>query len=205
MSMRVSFPHVLAIDERRAESPVLQVVQRAEDRDGTLVRFTADRIKGFLFRADADGEETLVIPRETEIPDRHRRIVKARISNPTEPVDLRQAVWLRHPLQAANEYDRSRAIQDVLDSWDGAFAYVQEDPNQGTRGLRGPQIGAVHAVHAHWAVTDSTATIVMPTGTGKTETMLSILVSARCERVLVVVPTDALRTQIADKFLTLGR
>ncbi|MDD9982358.1 MAG: DEAD/DEAH box helicase family protein [Gammaproteobacteria bacterium] len=34
--------------------------------------------------------------------------------------------------------------------------------------------------------------------------MLAILVSARCERVLVVVPTDALRTQIADKFLTLG-
>jgi superfamily II DNA or RNA helicase len=44
----------------------------------------------------------------------------------------------------------------------------------------------------------------MPTGTGKTEMMLSVLVSARCPKVLVVVPTDALRTQIAEKFLTLG-
>jgi hypothetical protein len=33
------------------------------------------------------------------------------------------------------------------------------------------------------------------TGTGKTETMLSVLVFAGCSRVFVVVPTDALRTQ----------
>jgi len=44
----------------------------------------------------------------------------------------------------------------------------------------------------------------MPTGTGKTDTMIAILVSQRCAKVLIVVPTDALRTQIADKFLTLG-
>ena len=79
-----------------------------------------------------------------------------------------------------------------------------EDAARDVKGLRGPQIGAVHAVHAHWTVSDAPATIVMPTGTGKTETMLSVLVSARCSRALVVVPTDALRTQIAEKFLTLG-
>jgi hypothetical protein len=44
----------------------------------------------------------------------------------------------------------------------------------------------------------------MPTGTGKTETMLSILVSACCPKLLVIVPTDTLRTQLAGKFLTLG-
>jgi superfamily II DNA or RNA helicase len=44
----------------------------------------------------------------------------------------------------------------------------------------------------------------MPTGTGETDTMLSALVSACCRRVLVIVPTDALRAQIAEKFLTLG-
>jgi superfamily II DNA or RNA helicase len=59
-------------------------------------------------------------------------------------------------------------------------------------------------IHGHWTTTDGTATIVMPTGTGKTETMLSILVSMSCPRLLVVVPTDALRTQLAAKFLTLG-
>jgi superfamily II DNA or RNA helicase len=44
----------------------------------------------------------------------------------------------------------------------------------------------------------------MPTGTGKPETMLSVLDSSPSRKVLVVVPTDALRTQLADKFLTLG-
>jgi hypothetical protein len=34
--------------------------------------------------------------------------------------------------------------------------------------------------------------------------MLSILLSAQCPKVLVVVPTDALRIQIAEKFITLG-
>ncbi len=46
--------------------------------------------------------------------------------------------------------------------------------------------------------------IVMPTGTGKTETMLATLTSAQCQRVLVLVPTDALRIQITEKFLSLG-
>ena len=82
-------------------------------------------------------------------------------------------------------------------SWRGAFSYVEEDQEHEIVGLRPPQIGAVHAVHSHWSVSDAPATIVMPTGTGKTETMLSVLVSAICSRVLVVVPTDPLRTQRA--------
>jgi len=44
----------------------------------------------------------------------------------------------------------------------------------------------------------------MPTGTGKTDTMIAVLVSTRCRRLLVVAPTDALRTQLSEKFLTLG-
>lgn len=40
--------------------------------------------------------------------------------------------------------------------------------------------------------------------TGLIQTMLSVLVSERCAKLLVVVPTDALRTQLAGKFLTLG-
>ena len=44
----------------------------------------------------------------------------------------------------------------------------------------------------------------MPTGTGKTETMLSILIANQCPKVLITVPSDALRDQISNKFLTLG-
>jgi hypothetical protein len=47
-------------------------------------------------------------------------------------------------------------------------------------------------------------TVVMPTGTGKTDTMVGLLVAARVPRLLVIVPSDALRTQISGKFETLG-
>lgn len=79
------------------------------------------------------------------------------------------------------------------------------DEAEGQPGLRRPQLGAVHAVLGHWTTGRAqVATVVMPTGTGKTETMLALLVAARPERLLVLVPTDALRTQVAGKFETLG-
>lgn len=44
----------------------------------------------------------------------------------------------------------------------------------------------------------------MPTGTGKTETMLALLAVAGAERLMVVVPNAPLRDQIAEKFLSFG-
>ncbi|PEN14804.1 helicase [Longibacter salinarum] len=65
-------------------------------------------------------------------------------------------------------------------------------------------MGALHASLAHWTVTREVGTVVMPTGTGKTETMLALFARERLEKLLVVVPTSALRDQIARKFLTMG-
>ena len=127
--------------------------------------------------------------------------------DPTQPTnDLSEGEWRKHPLLPVDgaEPDYAQRINEVLDSWNGAFSFVEEDPARNVIGLRRPQIGAVHAAHMHWIVSASPATIVMPTGTGKTETMLSILVSMPCQKLLVIVPTDALRTQLAEKFLTLG-
>lgn len=92
---------------------------------------------------------------------------------------------------------------DVLATYRGAIGF-----NEGTEsnpGLRTPQLGAVHAVLGYWTTNRKTpATVVMPTGTGKTETMLALLVAARPPRLLVLVPSDALREQVATKFETLG-
>jgi len=133
----------------------------------------------------------------------HMRADRTIVSVTSGAADLSDGLRLRHPLlnRSVGVMSREREIQQVLDSWEGAFSYVQEKPAQSIIGLRGPQIGAVHAVHAHWSTSNAPATIVMPTGTGKTETMLSILVSAGCPKILVVVPTDALRTQIAENSL----
>lgn len=92
---------------------------------------------------------------------------------------------------------------EVLASYKGAISFYEGTDE--TPGLRPPQLGAMHAVLGYWTTNRATpATVVMPTGTGKTETMLALLVAARALRLLVLVPSDALRTQVANKFETLG-
>jgi len=44
----------------------------------------------------------------------------------------------------------------------------------------------------------------MPTRTGKTDTMVALFAASCPKRLLVLVPSDALRTQIAEKFEQLG-
>ncbi len=108
--------------------------------------------------------------------------------------------WLRPMAIATNDFYARR--ESVRASWEGQFAFIED--SETAPGLRPPQIGALHATLAHWTITGDAATVVLPTGTGKTETMLALLVSQRPECVLVVVPTSALREQTANKFLTLG-
>lgn len=122
-------------------------------------------------------------------------------------LDLSEARWAKHPEEEypftdLTEYEHN--AESVRKSWIDAFLYKREDDERNIMGLRPPQLGAIYAVQAHWTVNREPATIVLPTGIGKTETMLSLLVVESCERLLVVVPTDALRLQIAVKFLLFG-
>jgi len=70
--------------------------------------------------------------------------------------------------------------------------------------LRPAQLGAIYSLLSHWSLSDEVATIVLPTGTGKTETMLATSLVDKAKRTLVIVPTVDLKDQIADKFLTWG-
>jgi superfamily II DNA or RNA helicase len=114
---------------------------------------------------------------------------------------------------------RFREVEESLDegnrlkiqahaSWRNGINYVSEleavDGHAARPGLRSPQIGALHAIAAHWSLSNDPAIVVMPTGTGKTEVMLAVTVESRGDRVLVIVPTDALRQQTADKFREYG-
>lgn len=95
------------------------------------------------------------------------------------------------------------SADDVLTALEDAFTF--REARGGSPGLRSPQIGAVHSVLGYWTTRVLTpATVVMPTGTGKTETMLALFASGRIAKLLVLVPTDALRTQIAGKFESWG-
>lgn len=83
----------------------------------------------------------------------------------------------------------------------GKFRFIEEGAL--TAGLRAPQLGALHAILSAQSISLDPVTVVLPTGTGKTETMLAAY-CYRPSRTLVMVPSDALRTQIGNKFATLG-
>jgi superfamily II DNA or RNA helicase len=70
--------------------------------------------------------------------------------------------------------------------------------------LRSAQLGAIHSLLAHWSLSTDVATVVLPTGTGKTETMLVTTLIDRAKRTLVIVPTLDLKDQLAEKFMTWG-
>jgi hypothetical protein len=127
----------------------------------------------------------------------------------------RDTLWVQLPLGATPGDDLIRAQwnvpnplsrsspDEVLHSYQGAISF--DAGTDSSPGLRSPQLGALHAVLGYWTTKRmAPATVVMPTGTGKTETMLALLVAARPSRLLVLVPSDSLREQVATKFETLG-
>jgi hypothetical protein len=93
-------------------------------------------------------------------------------------------------------------------------------------GLRIAQVGAIHAVAAHFAHRRGSAAnphngqsgdepamaavrplepaiVTMPTGSGKTAVLVALSYVLRAERVLVLTPSRLVREQIADEFRTL--
>ena len=106
--------------------------------------------------------------------------------------------WHKHPKL------QNHSIDDIKVSWKDRFFFKEEDRESNVKGLRLPQIGALHMIMGHLRLPLDIGTVVLPTGTGKTETMLSALVAHQCPKLLVTVPSDSLRSQIANKFETLG-
>jgi len=89
------------------------------------------------------------LPEAREVPETHTYILSADIDPTAASADLSSAVWLRHPLKnIKGNTARERVIQETIDSWDGAFSFTEEDAARRVVGLRKPQIGALHGIHA---------------------------------------------------------
>lgn len=87
--------------------------------------------------------------------------------------------------------DRYHTVRYPMDEADG-------------EGLRIAQIGAIHAVAAHFTVrAEEPAMVVMPTGSGKTAVLMMSAFVERARRVLVVTPSVLVRGQIKENFETL--
>ncbi|MHC8362655.1 DEAD/DEAH box helicase [Pseudomonas sp. LS2P72] len=86
-------------------------------------------------------------------------------------------------------------------SWvDQPFRFIEPNATNGGLGLRKPQLAALYIALGHLVSSPSTpATVVMPTGTGKTDTIFSLILAGMFPRTLIIVPSDALREQTSEK------
>lgn len=171
-------------------------------KDAELVAGNIGRTRGWWITIEA-GERLFVTKNKFTLPDSRTLVLLTKdgqVPASAEAAEQSRARWM-NPAPATTIGTHAEAARS---SWHQRVQLVEAEEGRDFSGLRSPQVGAIYATLAHWKTTDAPATIVMPTGTGKTETMLALLVQQRCPRLLVVVPSDALRTQIADKFIGLG-
>ncbi|WP_292512720.1 DEAD/DEAH box helicase family protein [Mesorhizobium sp.] len=212
--VHLHLPAALSIDGSMARNPIRQFARRAGTQKGTLEPFALKRLRGFRFRS-ASGESAVIVSKKTLTAVAGEPVLLVPGADTPEAIQDGLArglgVWLspRPAKPAVLPAEEARAAcTAVMDSWRGQFSFREgvpaTDATPQVPGLRKPQVGALHAALAHVTSSVEPATIVMPTGTGKTETMLAIYAHERFERLMVVVPTDALRDQIAGKFETMG-
>ena len=193
---KIAIPEHRAKDAKVCSNLIRQTVVRGGTYEATAVEQSGNVI---ILKDDSERRIAVALNRsirgiDADVPVLVPKLVIG-VQDLNAGTDL---VWRRPPVVHA------LSAHEIVASWEGKFRFVQEDEDRDIVGLREPQVGAIHAVLAHLAVETSPATVVMPTGTGKTETMLSLLAYKRFRRVLVLVPSDALRTQIGEKFLSFG-
>ena len=190
--------------ERRSIGEIGHVIRREEVRAVTAskpvpisTKRTAD-----LLTLDT-GAKILVVPSKIAAPPAGADGIL--IKNAT------QLKWQWHrdleefrTLVAKSGWEGAKAR--ITSSWKDAFRFRAEHATStGTvSGLRPAQVGALHAIGAHWSLQRQPATVVMPTGTGKTEAMVAALVAYGAEPLLIGVPSRVLRDQTVAKFETLG-
>lgn len=212
-SSKFYLPAQYALNGKFHGNPIRQLLRPAAKGDAEVADYGRRARIGQLIRWS--GRSTLVAEKSLHPPDDVDEVLLAANGATGDGAEAllsgtAKARWLKPvpmDLATGNVEGAVARCREVRDSWRGRFHFreeVREANGEIQPGLRAPQVGALHAALAHWKVTDEPATVVMPTGTGKTEAMLALLVSQRLERLLVVVPTAALREQVAEKFLGLG-
>ncbi|MES2377624.1 MAG: DEAD/DEAH box helicase family protein [Bacteroidota bacterium] len=199
--MKIFIPAVTNV-EASLQGKIISILNLPETVESSLSKLSGAR-NAYTFRRK--GYDVLVLEyRDEKFSKPYEYVLYGNaleLDIRSSEIDLRSCEWVKHPFFDQN-YLTQHTPERVRESWINVFHYKEDRPD--SPGLRSPQLGALHAIQAHWSVSEETAIIVLPTGTGKTETMLSLTVSQRPKCLMVIVPTDALRNQLAKKFATLG-
>jgi superfamily II DNA or RNA helicase len=206
VAVTIEVPPAQAIDSKVGRHVIRQLRRPTEALRGTGEYVFTPRGRLVGIRVEAPRALRIVTRRADAGQGPEEVLLTSAALDPSAPeasFTSEQLQWLRPAADRRGNVDGlARSKRAVLRNWVGKFKYVVAHDDE--PGLRPPQLGAVHGVLAHWTVSDDIATVVMPTGTGKTETMIALLVAERLPLLVVVVPSRLLRDQIAEKFLTLG-
>lgn len=195
--MKLKLPHLIREEKfgNSGKNIIKHLVCNEIEKDFEIISFQ----RGKAIVKDLEGIEYYITTDKNDINEyQHIILSKSFLKRDLESGNINLLKWLKHP----SNYEH--LPNDIVYSWRNTFNFKEEDVDNGIIGLRKPQIGAIHSTLGHLTNADNIATVVLPTGTGKTETMLSILIAGKCERLLVTVPSDALRSQLSDKFYNLG-
>lgn len=215
LKKKLKFPAQYNISEKvNGNNSIFQLSREPCELNVNLISFQKESVKGILAN-DESGRSIFISDRATPPPkEATDHLLVKRGSDIKTAIDFTSDAlfkeWkLPHKLDLDGKsfVDWENYCEDTRNSWVGRVRLVEELRNNGelvAPGLRPPQLGAIYSILSHWTVSAEAATIAMPTGTGKTDTMLMLFLLQRLHRVLVIVPTDALRDQTASKFITLG-
>lgn len=194
--MKVQLPPVQKFLYSKQGNTILQSFKGRSQIDN----FEFISLVPFVLRS-GENQYFFTSTQDSEIPENcnfafltSRKPKKKDFINNTLPIKQ----WLRNPAII------DLTPEEVNSSWKDKFKFVKENVEQNIQGLRPPQIGALYSILAHVQNPEDRGIVVMPTGTGKTEVMLSALIANQCPKLLVTVPSDSLRTQLANKFISLG-
>ncbi|MBC9176206.1 DEAD/DEAH box helicase [Pseudoroseomonas ludipueritiae] len=209
---RLKLPPQYAVDEQVAGNPIRQLLHLPRNATVAARRLNAPGAPDGL-ALDIEGSgSTLLLERKPKGDEGFEQVLVCRpgslSADPGALSEELDAAWTKVSTAAAAWQAPGGAAAAARSSWADAFTFREETRDARrellAQGLRPPQVGALYAALAHWRGIGDPATVVMPTDTGKTETMLAIMARERMNRLLVVVPSTALRRQIAEKFKTFG-
>lgn len=194
ISTKVSIPELTLEKRRIGKNQIVHIAQKKDVIDVDIYPYMPG---GFILRDKFGREIYLKLPKV-----KTKRLNK----NTLRAKDLDDIKSLNENTKLAWEFHNLDQKESdpggISDSWKNRFNFREESTNQ--FGLRPPQLGAIHGIASYLSLKNDCMTVVMPTGTGKTEVMLSTLVYQQCKRVLILVPSSILRKQMLSKFSTLG-
>lgn len=199
--MIVNIPNLYSIDITQESNTIRQVLKPSSSIDVEVIRESPSE---WLVK-DENNHEILIVNKKRSRNVSNLLFVQAdEITEDILSSKNIEKIWIKHHLKREVIQPTPTLVQEINNSWKDKFHIQEENRNENIPGLRTPQIGGIYATLSHWSISSDIATIVMPTGTGKTETMLSLLVAYRIKKLLVVVPSQALRDQTERKFLDFG-